>query len=53
MRAGDNWHLDEVLLKINVKRQWLWRAVIVDQGSLGELLERCAEMQRLWASAST
>jgi putative transposase len=26
-RPGDNWHLDEVLLKINSKRHWLWRAV--------------------------
>src|SRR5215467_8870201 len=26
-RAGDKWHLDEVLLKINGKRHWLWRAV--------------------------
>jgi putative transposase len=26
-RPGDKWHLDEVLLKINGKRHWLWRAV--------------------------
>src|ERR1700694_3807104 len=26
-RAGDKWHLDEVMLKINGKRHWLWRAV--------------------------
>src|SRR4030088_251128 len=26
-RAGDKWHLDEVLLKIRGKRHWLWRAV--------------------------
>jgi putative transposase len=26
-RAGDKWHLDEVLLKINGRRHWLWRAV--------------------------
>ena len=26
---------------------------LIDQGSLGELLERCAEMRRLWDSAST
>jgi hypothetical protein len=25
-RTGDMWHLDEVLLKINGKRHWLWRA---------------------------
>src|SRR5713101_4459451 len=27
IRAGDKWQLDEVLLKINGKRHWLWRAV--------------------------
>jgi putative transposase len=27
VRAGDNWHLDEVALKIGGKRHWLWRAV--------------------------
>ena len=26
-RPGDKWHLDEVLLTINGKRQYLWRAV--------------------------
>ena len=26
-RAGDKWHVDEVLLKIGGKRHWLWRAV--------------------------
>src|SRR5215467_4362059 len=26
-QPGDKWHLDEVLLKINGKRHWLWRAV--------------------------
>ena len=26
-RAGDRWHLDEVQLKINGRRHWLWRAV--------------------------
>jgi putative transposase len=28
--AGDKWHLDEVQLKINGQRQWLWRAVDQD-----------------------
>ncbi len=27
VRAADKWHLDEVQLKINGKRHWLWRAV--------------------------
>ena len=26
-RPSDKWHLDEVPLKINGKRHWLWRAV--------------------------
>jgi transposase-like protein len=26
-QPGDKWHLDEVQLKINGKRHWLWRAV--------------------------
>jgi putative transposase len=26
-RYGDKWHLDEVLLTINGKRYYLWRAV--------------------------
>ena len=31
-RAGDKWHLDEVVLKINGVTHWLWRAV--DQGGM-------------------
>jgi putative transposase len=26
-RAGDKWHLDEVVLKISGVKHWLWRAV--------------------------
>jgi putative transposase len=26
-RPGDTWHLDEVVLKTNGQRHWLWRAV--------------------------
>jgi putative transposase len=26
-RAGDKWHLDEVFIKVNGQRQYLWRAV--------------------------
>jgi putative transposase len=29
-RAGDKWHLDEVVLKIAGKKHWLWRAVDQD-----------------------
>src|SRR3954466_5181997 len=27
LRAGDKWHLDEVVLKINGVTHWLWHAV--------------------------
>src|SRR6266542_3116264 len=26
-RPGDKWHLDEVQLKINGRKHWLWRAI--------------------------
>src|ERR671932_2874772 len=29
-RAGDKWHLDEVVLKIAGQKHWLWRAVDQD-----------------------
>jgi putative transposase len=29
-RTSDNWHVDEVHLKINRQRHWLWRAVDQD-----------------------
>ncbi len=29
-RPGDKWHVDEVQLKINGKKHWLWRAVDQD-----------------------
>ena len=32
-RPGDKWHLDEVQLKINGRKHWLWRAV--DQEGMG------------------
>ena len=31
-RAGDKWHLEEVVLKINGAKHWLWRAV--EQGGM-------------------
>ena len=30
-RPGDRWHLDEVFLQINGRRQYLWRAVDQDR----------------------
>ncbi len=35
-RPGDKWHLNEVFLKINGQRQYLWRAV--DRASLNACL---------------
>ena len=35
---GDKWHLDEVFLTINGKRQYLWRAVDQDGNVLGILV---------------
>ena len=47
VRAGDKWHLDEVALKINGKRHWLWRAV--DQH--GVVLELLVQKRRDQAAA--
>ena len=38
-QAGDKWHLDEVYLKINGKRQYLWRAVDQDGHVLDILVQ--------------
>ena len=38
-QAGDKWHLDEVYLKINGKRQYLWRAVDQDGNVLDILVQ--------------
>src|SRR5215813_6705160 len=41
-RAGDKWHLDEVVLKISGVKHWLWRAV--DQS--GMVLEVLVQRRR-------
>src|SRR6185312_4270653 len=38
-RPGDTWHLDEVLLTINGRRQYLWRAVDQDGNVLDILVQ--------------
>ncbi len=38
-KPGDKWHLDEVFLKINGKRQYLWRAVDQDGNVLDILVQ--------------
>ncbi|MFC5855511.1 IS6 family transposase [Streptomyces chlorus] len=38
-RPGDTWHLDEVFVKINGVRQYLWRAVDQDGNVLDVLLQ--------------
>ena len=39
-RTGDKWHLDEVFLTINGRRQYLWRAVDQDGNVLDILVQR-------------
>jgi putative transposase len=38
-RPGDKWHLDEVFVKINGRRQYLWRAVDQDGNVLDILVQ--------------
>ena len=38
-QPGDKWHLDEVLIKINGKVQYLWRAVDRDGNVLDTLVQ--------------
>src|SRR4051812_48699882 len=38
-RPGDTWHLDEVFLTINGRRQYLWRAVDHDGNVLDILVQ--------------
>jgi putative transposase len=38
-RPGDIWHLDEVVVKINGRKYWLWRAVDQDGLVLDEVLQ--------------
>lgn len=37
-QAGDKWHLDEVFIKVNGQRQYLWRAVDQDGNVLDILV---------------
>src|SRR5215210_5418781 len=46
-RPGDKWHLDEVFLKINGKKQYLWRAVDQD----GHVLDILVQSRRNKAAA--
>ena len=36
---GDKWHLDEVVISINGKKYWLWRAVDADGFVLDALVQ--------------
>jgi putative transposase len=38
-QAGDKWHLDEVFIKVNGQRQYLWRAVDQDGNVLDILVQ--------------
>ena len=46
-RPGDKWHLDEVFLRINRKRHYLWRAVDQD----GNVLDILVQSRRNKAAA--
>jgi putative transposase len=39
-RSGDIWHLDEVVVKMNGQKLWLWRAVDQSGIVLDEILQR-------------
>ncbi|TXS69823.1 IS6 family transposase [Streptomyces sp. sk2.1] len=42
-RPGDKWHLDEVFVKINGERKYLWRAVDADGNVLDILVQNCRD----------
>ena len=44
-RAGDKWHLDEVVVKIAGVKHWLWRAVDQDGTVLDILVQRRRDKQ--------
>jgi putative transposase len=43
---GDKWHLDEVVVTINGKKHWLWRAVGAVSGNPGSSLSGQASSRR-------
>ena len=46
-RLGDTWHLDEVFIKIQGERQYLWRAVVQD-GAEHEVVVSDGGFKRSW-----
>ena len=50
-RAGDKWHLDEVVLKISGVKHWLWRAVDQTGMVLDVLVQRRRDKQAATAAA--
>ncbi len=44
-RAGDKWHLDEVVITIAGKKHWLWRAVDQDGSVLDVLVQSRRDQQ--------
>jgi putative transposase len=52
LAGGDKWHLDEVVVTINGKKHWLWRAV--DQhGEVLDVLVQSRRKQGLGAERGT
>jgi putative transposase len=46
-RAGDKWHLDEVVVKVSGVQHWLWRAVDQDGTVLGSVASLRAYTDRV------
>ncbi|RUV02131.1 DDE domain-containing protein [Mesorhizobium sp. M1A.F.Ca.IN.022.07.1.1] len=42
---NDVWHLDEVVVRINGQKSWVWRAVDQDGYVLDEIVQRAATLR--------
>ncbi|TIL23793.1 MAG: DDE domain-containing protein [Mesorhizobium sp.] len=42
---NDVWHLDEVVVRINGRKSWVWRAVDQDGYVLDEIVQRAATLR--------
>jgi putative transposase len=43
LKRGDKWHLDELVVTINGRKHWLWRAVDQHGAVLDALVQRCRD----------
>jgi putative transposase len=51
-RPGDKWHLDELFIKINGDRRYLWRAVDQDGNVLDILVRGLRPCRGCWSPTS-